>query len=147
MCRLRGQCARRRAGENAVPSPPSHVEARLRLRASQCRPRHTGAAGMARAQKHSAYGALHRAGPGQVQELLAVGVSQRAAVRFFFGRRLSLSFADVPRTVGCLQQHACHVAAGWALISDQSGLAWERLNSHDLVHYGFASRTCKARAF
>jgi hypothetical protein len=30
----------RRAGQNAVPSPPSHVEARLRLRVGQCRPRH-----------------------------------------------------------------------------------------------------------
>jgi hypothetical protein len=61
----------RRAGQNAVPSPPSHVEARLRLRAGQCRPRHQGAAGVARAQKHSAHGALHRAGTGQVQKLLA----------------------------------------------------------------------------
>src|SRR5262249_28016561 len=50
----------RRAGENAVPSPPSHVEAWLRLRVSQCRPRHTGATGLARAQKHSARGALYR---------------------------------------------------------------------------------------
>jgi ATP dependent DNA ligase domain len=34
-------------------------------------PRHQGAAGLARAQKHSAHGALHRAGAGQVQKLLA----------------------------------------------------------------------------
>ena len=33
----------RRAGENAIPSPPSHVEARLRLRAGQCRPHDTRA--------------------------------------------------------------------------------------------------------
>jgi hypothetical protein len=63
----------RRAGENAVCSPPSHVEARLRLRAGQCRPRHQGTAGVARPQKHPAHGALHRAGPEQVQELLAIG--------------------------------------------------------------------------
>jgi integrase len=30
-------------------------------------------AGLARAQKHSAHGALHGAGAGQVQELLAIG--------------------------------------------------------------------------
>ena len=62
----------RRAGQNAVPSPPSHVEARLRLRAGH-RPRHQSAAGMARAQEHSAHRALHRAGAGQVQKLLALG--------------------------------------------------------------------------
>jgi putative transposase len=65
----------RRAGQNAVPSPTSHVEARLRLRARQCRPRHQGAPGVARPQKYPAHGALHRAGPGQVQELLAIGVT------------------------------------------------------------------------
>jgi len=67
----------RRAGQNAVPGPPSHVEARLRLRARQCRPRHQCAAGVARPQKHPAHGALHRVGPGQVQELLAIGYSWR----------------------------------------------------------------------
>jgi integrase len=62
-----------RRGQNAVPGPPSHVKARLRLCAGQCRPRHEGAAGVARPQKHPAHGALHRAGAGQVQELLAIG--------------------------------------------------------------------------
>jgi integrase len=66
-------------GENAVPNPPSHVEARLRLRARQCRPRHPGPAGVARPQKHPAHGALHRAGAGQVQKLLAIGDSWRWA--------------------------------------------------------------------
>jgi hypothetical protein len=64
----------------------------------------------------------------------------------FLWRRLSLGFADIPRTGGRLQKHACHVAAGWALIPDQAGLTCERLNPHHLVHYGFASRTCKAAA-
>jgi hypothetical protein len=34
-------------------------------------PRHAGAAGLARAQKHSAHGALHRPGAGQVQGFMA----------------------------------------------------------------------------
>jgi hypothetical protein len=46
----------------------------LRLRASQCRPRHPGTAGVARPQKHPAHGALHRTGAGQVQGLLAIGI-------------------------------------------------------------------------
>jgi hypothetical protein len=33
------------------------------------------------------------------------------------------------------------VAAGWALIPDQSRLTFERRNPHHLFHYGFASRT------
>ena len=45
----------------------------LRLCPSQRRPRHPCAAGVARPQKHPAHGALHRAGAGQVQELLAIG--------------------------------------------------------------------------
>ncbi len=61
----------RRAGENAVPSPPSHVEARLRLRAGQCRPRHQGAAGLARPQEHPAHRPIHRAFTRQVPRLLA----------------------------------------------------------------------------
>jgi hypothetical protein len=60
-------------GQDALPHPPAHVAPRLRLCAGQCRPRHQGAAGMARAQEHSAHRALHRAGAGQVQELLAIG--------------------------------------------------------------------------
>src|SRR6266478_7546349 len=36
-----------------------------------------------------------------------------------------------------LQKLACHVAAGWALIPDQSGLTYERRDPHQLVHYGF----------
>jgi hypothetical protein len=56
-----------------MPSPVHpHVEARLRLRARQCRPRHPGPAGVARPQEHPAHGALHRAGSGPVQELLAL---------------------------------------------------------------------------
>src|SRR6516164_806823 len=42
------------------------------------------------------------------------------------------------------QNHACHVAAGWALIPDQSRLTYERRDPHHLVHCGFASRTGKA---
>jgi hypothetical protein len=36
-------------------------------------PRHPGAAGVARPQEHPAHSALHRAGAGQIQELLAIG--------------------------------------------------------------------------
>src|SRR5262249_9420398 len=39
------------------------------------------ATGLARPPKHPAHGALHRAGPGQVQELLAIGVAGAAAPR------------------------------------------------------------------
>jgi hypothetical protein len=38
----------------------------------QRRPRHQGAAGLARAQEHPAHGALYRVGTGQVQGLLAL---------------------------------------------------------------------------
>src|SRR5215471_16552791 len=63
----------RGSGQDAIPDTSAHAAAWLRLCPSQRRPRHQGAAGMARAQKHSAHGALHRAGTGQVQELLAIG--------------------------------------------------------------------------
>jgi hypothetical protein len=59
------------AGSESGPNPPSHVEAWLRLRAGQCRPRHQGPAGLAWAQKHPAHGALYRTRAGQVQKLLA----------------------------------------------------------------------------
>jgi hypothetical protein len=59
------------AGQDAIPDTSAHAAAWLRLCPSQRRPRHQGAAGLARAQKHSAHGALHRAGTGQVQKLLA----------------------------------------------------------------------------
>jgi hypothetical protein len=57
-------------------------------------------------------------------------------------------FQSTRLTIGplCLQKHACHVAAGWALIPDQSRFICERRNPHHLVHYGFASRACKAAA-
>lgn len=58
---------------------------------------------------------------------------------------LSLGFADIPR-MGRVQKHACHVAAGWALVPDQSRLTCERRNPDHLVHNGFASRACKAGA-
>src|ERR1700756_5735576 len=61
------------AGQDAIPDTSAHAAAWLRLCPSQRRPRHTGAAGLARPQKHPAHGALHRAGAGQVQELLAIG--------------------------------------------------------------------------
>jgi len=59
------------AGQDAIPDTSAHAAAWLRLCPSQRRPRHQGAAGLARAQEHSAHGALHRAGTGQVQKLLA----------------------------------------------------------------------------
>ena len=61
----------RGSGQDAIPDPSAHAAAWLRICPSQRRPRHQGAAGLARAQKHSAHGALHRAGTGQVQKLLA----------------------------------------------------------------------------
>src|SRR6476620_10659415 len=45
-----------------VSGTSAHAAAWLRLCPSQRRPRHTGAAGLARAQKHPAHGALHRVG-------------------------------------------------------------------------------------
>src|SRR5262249_53349412 len=49
-----------------------HDAPRLRLRPGQRRPRHTGAAGLARPQEHPAHGALHRAVAASVQGLLAL---------------------------------------------------------------------------
>jgi hypothetical protein len=43
-------------------------------------PRHTGATGLARAQEHSAHGALHRAVATSVQGLLALIVGDRRGV-------------------------------------------------------------------
>ena len=63
----------------------------------QCRPRHAGAAGLARAQEHPAHGALHRAGAGSVQGLLAL---------------IRLLIAAMPPVIGAKSdrrsQHACH---------------------------------------
>jgi len=58
----------------------------------------------------------------------------------------AFSVADIPRMGGRVQKHACHVAAGWALVPDQSRLTCERRNPDHLVHNGFASRACKAGA-
>ena len=49
----------RGAGQDAVPGPSAHAAARLRLCIGQCRPRHAGAAGLARAQEYPAHGPLH----------------------------------------------------------------------------------------
>src|SRR5215468_3535722 len=49
-----------------------HDAPRLRLRPGQRRPRHTGAAGLARPQEHPAHGPLHRAVAASVQGLLAL---------------------------------------------------------------------------
>jgi hypothetical protein len=79
------------------------------------------------------------AGRGQVRrEGEASGVNCGAI------RRRSVQFpADVRNPAA---KHACHIPAGWAFIPDQSRLICERRNPHHLVHYGFASRTCKAAA-
>ena len=61
--------------QNAVSDPSAHAAAWLRLRPSQRRPRHQGAAGMAGTQKHPAHRAVYRASAGQVQELLAAGLT------------------------------------------------------------------------
>src|SRR5438067_527203 len=45
------------------------------------RPRYSRAAGLSRSQEHPAHGALHRAGAGQVQELLAIGDGPSARSR------------------------------------------------------------------
>src|SRR5262249_50078697 len=50
----------------------AHAAPRLRLCPSQCRPRYTGATGLARPQEHPAHGALHRVGSASVQGLLAL---------------------------------------------------------------------------
>jgi hypothetical protein len=69
----------RGSGQDAIPDTSAHAAAWLRLCPSQCRPRHTGATGLARPQKHPAHGALHRAGPRQVQRLLAIGAQRLTA--------------------------------------------------------------------
>jgi hypothetical protein len=46
-----------------------------------------------------------------------------------------------------LPKDTCHVAAGWALIRDQSWLTSDRRNPHHRVHCGFASRACHGAGF
>ena len=58
--------APRQARRHALHHLPAHAAPRLRLRPGQCRARHAGAAGLARAQEHPAHGALQRAGTGSV---------------------------------------------------------------------------------
>src|SRR5262249_61485594 len=64
--------ALRRACWYGLPDLSAHAAPRLRLCPGQCRPRHAGAAGLARAQEHSAHRALYRAGAESVQGLLAI---------------------------------------------------------------------------
>src|SRR5262249_50609817 len=59
------------AGQDAIPDTSAHAAAWLRLCPSQRRPRHQGAAGLARAPENSAPGALPRAGTGRVAKLWA----------------------------------------------------------------------------
>jgi hypothetical protein len=61
-CRLRpyGGAGRDR-GQAWLQRASADATARLRLRVGQQGARHAGAAGLSRAQKHPAYGALHRA--------------------------------------------------------------------------------------
>jgi hypothetical protein len=61
----------RQARRYALHYLPTHAAPRLWLRPGQCGARHAGAASMAWAQEHPAYGQVHRAGAGQVQKLLA----------------------------------------------------------------------------
>jgi hypothetical protein len=94
------------AGQDAIPDTSAHAAAWLRLCPSQRRPRHQGAAGLARAQKHSAHGALHRVRchpePGRqrrdrsevVRDL--AGLGGHLAIRR--GRVLSRPAARGPRT-------------------------------------------------
>src|SRR6516165_11896897 len=56
----------RGSGQNAFSDPSAHAAAWLRLRPSQCRPRHTRATGLARPQEHSAHGALQRTCAGSI---------------------------------------------------------------------------------
>src|SRR5262249_8172838 len=51
---------------HALHHLPTHAAARLRLRPGQCRARHAGAAGLARAQEHPAHGALYRTCAGSI---------------------------------------------------------------------------------
>src|SRR5215831_19382951 len=46
----------RGSGQDAIPDPSAHAATWLRLRPSQRRPRHTGATGLARPQKHPTHG-------------------------------------------------------------------------------------------
>src|SRR5215471_20833060 len=57
--------------ELTILDTSAHAAACLRLRPCQRRPRHAGTASLAGAQEYSAHGALHRAGPGSIYELLA----------------------------------------------------------------------------
>ena len=57
-------------GQSRAQGPPSHAPARLRLRPCERGARHAGRASLSRAQEHSAYGPIHRAGAGPVQEFL-----------------------------------------------------------------------------
>jgi len=50
----------RGSGQNAIPDTSAHAAAWLRLCPSQCRPRHTGATGLARPQEHPAYRSIYR---------------------------------------------------------------------------------------
>ena len=58
-------------GQAWLQGASAHAAARLRLRAGQQGPRHPRAAGLPRAQEHSAHGALHRAVADAVQGFLA----------------------------------------------------------------------------
>src|SRR6266550_6284130 len=49
------------AGQDAIPDTSAHAAAWLRLCPSQRRPRHQGAAGLARAQEHPAHRPVYRA--------------------------------------------------------------------------------------
>jgi hypothetical protein len=63
-----------RIGERAKMQFPIHPHMlRHGCGYALCRSRHPGPAGLARPQEHPAHNALHRAGAGQVQRLLAVG--------------------------------------------------------------------------
>ena len=63
--------ARWRGRPARLPGAPAHAATRLRLRAGQQRARYAGAAGLSRPQEYPAYGALHGAFAGSVQEFLA----------------------------------------------------------------------------
>src|SRR5260370_26356463 len=60
------------AGQDAIPDTSAHAAAWLRLCPSQRRPPHRGAAGLARAQNHSAHGQVYRACARSVQGFLAM---------------------------------------------------------------------------
>jgi hypothetical protein len=79
------------------PIHPHMLRHGLRLCPSQCWPRHTRAAGVARPQKHPAHGALHRAGAGHVQELLAIGRDALGSA--------SEQFCGLPLSIGAQRHH------------------------------------------